>query len=249
MIHSGVLRLVVCATVTMLLVLSGLTASAAGPSPEVQQVAEEGLTHFLTVIPPAQLALMGLQTSDDIKSARLGSPYEEVTILPAALASYQAAQPLTDVVTHLDTWLYPVMVGAEARAIVTVAIVQGRWQAGAFGQAPMAHGLQAGEARLPQMLTVKGLSTTYDRQLLRIFLAHADFLAVNVSGSDYLLPLMANPNVLSLQADTLLTPEQVLPQLNTIVQENLKSQSEGGEAPSRPDSTPGPGGSAPTTNP
>ena len=230
MSRFGYVKVVGCFIALLLVGTISGRVYADGPPPEVPRVAEEGLARFLDTIPARELARMGLASAEDVQAATLAIPYEQFTLTSDALSTYESGTSLSSVLTSTDTWLFPVMVHKEARTMLTVAIVTGQWEAGEIGGTYLPAALQAAEARLPALLQQKGVTSAYATRFVRVFQVYADFLAVETEDADYLLPLMPDPSRLRLEADTLATPDQVLPQLNTLVGHDLEGKTLGGEA-------------------
>ncbi len=204
----------------IVLFLIGITFTgvyAASPPPEVQQAAEEGLARFLATIPAQELAHLGLSTAEDVQAATLGSPYEQFTLTPAAIAAYQPGSALAPLLTSTGSWLFPVTVHGEARTMLTVGMVNGKWEAGDIGGTYLPGALQKAETNLPGFLDQKGVTAAHTTQFVRVFQTYSDFLFVEAQGAEYLLPLMPDPGQLDLAADTLVTPDEIIPQLKDLL--------------------------------
>jgi len=223
-------RIGLSAILLLTVLLLGLVIGAGGvyadnPPPEVQLAAENGLPQFLATLPPAELANIGLATAEDVNAAALGVPYEQFTITPEVLAAYQPDQTLASLLSSTDTWLFPVTVRGANRTMLTVALMDGQWEAVAIGGARFAAKLEeAEEVQVVGLLAgagEAGEAVPYTTQFLRVFQAQADFLVVEADGTEYMLPLPPVPSALGVLSGVLATPDQVLPQLNDVVQENL----------------------------
>jgi|GEM_PF-2024883 len=194
--------------------------------PDILQVAQDGLARFLNTIPPEELARMGLTSTQDIRSAVLGDGYHQFTLTPDALAAYQPGEALDSILTPTDTWVFLVTVDGQARTMLTVTKVNGRWEAAEIGGLFLPAALQKGEGSLAATLLETGIqSEVATTRYVRIFQAYADFLYVQTKDhAEYLLPLFPDPARLSLQPDKPAVPEQVLPQLNTYVKQMLNTE-------------------------
>ena len=219
----------------LLLALGAQAAYGAAPPDEVVSTAEEGLARFLSTIPPDELKNIGLNSSEEINAATLGQPYLQLILTPQALSSYESGQSLSDLLTETDTWLFPVRVGNEARTMLTVAKLDGKWQAGGIGGTQLSAALQQRSADVPDIAARQGLSLSpdYTVRYVRVFQVYTHLLVIQSTDGEYILPLETGPQTDTLAAlpkDTLLTADQVLPALNTAVQQDLEN-SFGGGAP------------------
>lgn len=213
--NASLAKTMVCLITLLLVAAFSVVVYADAPPAEVQRAAEEGQAHFLSTIPAEELARLGFATAEDVQAASLGEPYEQFTLTPDAVASYEPGASLASLLTRTDSWLFPVLADGEARTMLTVSMVNGQWQGGDIGGASVAAALQAAEASVPAMLQQEEAKTAYTTQFVRVFQDSADFLFIQAGGAEYLLPLMPEPSF-NLEAGTLYTPDQVVPQLTAM---------------------------------
>jgi hypothetical protein len=228
MVKSGFTVTFTAGITLLLIVAMSVGVHADGPPPEVQRAAEEGLAHFLTTVPAQELARMGLETAEDVRAATLGAPYEQFTITSGALSAYGSGVSLSSLLTSTGAWLFPVMVGGEARTMLTVSKVNGQWEGGDIGGTHLPAALQAAEANLPALLAQEGVTAAYRARFVRVFQVYADFLAVEAGDAEYLLPLMPDPSQFNLAADTLAAPDRVLGQLDALMGPAPQGEAMGG---------------------
>lgn len=214
MSNSNLAKTAVCLVTLLLAAAFASVAFADTPPAEVQSAAEEGLAHFFSTIPAEELALLGFETSQDVEAATLGAPLEQFTLTSDALTAYASGDALAPLLTSTNSWLFPILVNGEARSVLTVSKIDGQWQGGDIGGAPLAAALQAAETELPAMLQQARAASASTTRFIRIFPIRADFLYVQAGEAEYLMPLMATGSSFNLEADTLLAPDQVVPQLD-----------------------------------
>jgi len=197
-------------------------AHADVPPHEVKQAAERGLPDFLNAIPREDLERYGFKNEEELKAATLGEPYRVYTIVPERLASYKEGTKLSALISETNSWYFPVMVEDEARTILTVSLLEGRWQAVDIGGLALPQQLQMLSARLPTILGEKGISGGYSTKFVRVFQLYADFLAVDSDKGEFLVPLLLNPDSLGIQNYVPYTPGEVMPQLTKAVQQQMR---------------------------
>lgn len=163
-----------------LLISSGVWAEPAPP--EVVEAARIGLLPFLNVHPPGELQKLGFAPNDMIEKAYVGDPVMLYTITPADLFNATPETPIRSLMTPTGHWFFPVMVGGEARSILTVRRLDGSWKAVEIGAAPMARELQKVRRLWPK-------SKGYDPLLIAVYQASAHFFTVPQKDDHNLTPL------------------------------------------------------------
>lgn len=139
--------------------------------PEVVAAAEAGLLPFLKSLPPEELGNFGFSPADPIDRATPGIPFKVYTITPDALADYQAEDTVSSLLSPTGMWYFPITIDGEMKCILTVAQVDGSWQAVGVGKAALA-------AQLQEVVNQWPKSRGYDPVLIMVFQAHAYFFAV-----------------------------------------------------------------------
>jgi len=207
-----------------LLALSIVTIAHADVPPyEVKQAAEKGLPDFLSAIPREDLEHYGFKSEEELRVATLGEPYRVYTIVPKRLASYKEGTKLSALIAETNSWYFPVIVEDEARTILTVSLLEGRWQAVDIGGLALPRQLQMLSARLPTILREKGISGGYSTKFVRVFQLYANFLAVDSDKGEFLVPLLLDPDSLGVQNYVPYTPGEVIPQLTKVVQQQMQN--------------------------
>jgi hypothetical protein len=142
---------------------------AESPS-DVNAAAESGLSHMLASIPKGLESKYGFANREEFRTATIGSPYQMQTIHPEVMKSNAAITD--DMITSAEEWRFPVICDGRARALLTVAKVEGRWQAVDIGAAILASEIDTLE---------KGLSLAtrkVNRTILRLYQIRSDFIVI-----------------------------------------------------------------------
>jgi hypothetical protein len=167
-------------SLTVFLTSCFLVAAESVP-PEVIRAAREGLPRFLEAVPRGQIEKFGFAPDDRIELARPGVPFLLYTITPAALSS--GKDSIGSLISPTGKWYFPVMLGGEAKSVLTVDRMDGSWQAVGLGKAALARELQEILRRWPR---AKG----YDPRLVVVYQAASYFFTVPQEGDDNLTPLL-----------------------------------------------------------
>ena len=167
------------------------TAAAATPPPEVLAAAETGLAPLLSAVSERDLPLFGFDDPADLASVALGDPLPVGLLEPDVVLGPAAAVALSEAISPLPRWLFPVQSHGRWRVLLTVAHFQGRWQAVDLGGAALATQLQRiheglAAAHRPEAFVVRSLQ------------AGCVFLADPLAGNGRLLPLPGTARVLGL---------------------------------------------------
>lgn len=193
---------------------------AAGVPPDVQTAAEQGLQRFLNTIPLSELALMGLSSEADVRAATLGAPYEQFALSADAIRTHQPNAKISLSLTRTDAWLFPVTVQGEARTILTVSKVDGRWEAGDIGGTRRAAAFNTATASLTRVLQQQSLKATDSVQFVRVFEINGEFLLVTSGKNEFFMPLSTEmASQFNWPAYGLVSPEEVVTSLRTQIRQ------------------------------
>ncbi len=156
---------------------------AEDPPPEAAAAAESGLVHFLTeVIPPGELVNFGFTPDEDLSGTSLGEPWLLHTITPDALRSATGETEVVDLVTPTGLWYFPVILSGRPRCIITVDLMDGKWEAVGIGMAPLAGELDKISRQWPK-------TGGYTPKLVAVYQAAAYFFTVPQKDSRNFTPL------------------------------------------------------------
>ena len=164
------------------LLVPGLLLSQV-PPPEVSSAAEAGRVSFLTeVLPPEELVNFGFEPGEDVSATLLGDPWPLYTITPGDLKAATAQTPVEDLVTPTGLWYFPVLLDGRPRCIITVASMEGKWEAVGIGKAPLAGELAKIDGQWPK-------KSGYTPRLVAVYQATAYFFTVPELDPGNLTPL------------------------------------------------------------
>jgi len=139
--------------------------------------------------------MYGFPLDADFSQASLGAPLLLHTIKPSTLASNQANDTVSAVVSETPLWYFPVLMGTEVKAMLVVDRQDNEWKAVSLGYAPL-----AGEWNqvLRQWPAAKG----FHPRLVAVFQAAQFYFTVPEVGDRNLTPLL-NPRNTGPTAKTL----------------------------------------------
>jgi hypothetical protein len=160
---------------------------AADVPPEVNIAASDGLPAFLAQVPSTSKQLYGFPEEADLSKARLGAPVLLQTIKPSALSSNQANDTVSSVASETSMWFFPVLMGAEVKAMLVVDRLDNEWKAVSLGYAPLA---REWERVLNQWPASKG----FHPRLVASFQAAQFYFTVPEAGDRNLTPLLSPRN-------------------------------------------------------
>ena len=213
----------------MLLSLSAVLCSSlmAAELDRAREAAQAGLKQWLEAIPPQSLSLFGFKNKEELASATLGRPYRVHTIDPDDIAHYQG-HDINALITPTKVWFFPVEVNGEARAILTVDLVDGEHQAVSIGNAGLSRQIQ--DARQRYSPADRG-----QLKFVRVYQAQADFLVLEGAnvGPQNLVPMESAVKALpqmGMVAGQAAQPVDVLPHLKQVVQSALKDKQPKGDS-------------------
>ncbi|MGO9312012.1 MAG: hypothetical protein ACLQDI_04660 [Syntrophobacteraceae bacterium] len=125
--------------ITVLLCMSPLAAEAVtAPAADVTDAAKVGLKHYLDLIPAGSRQEYDFSATGSLDKAYLGDPFNLHIITPDALFSYSEGVPVASILTPIDQWYFPVMMGNQIRCFLVVDRMDGRWEAVSLGYVTLA---------------------------------------------------------------------------------------------------------------
>lgn len=139
---------------------------------EIVAAAEAGLARFLELVPQGSEGAYGFADRGQMSRARPGAPYQVVLF-----EHRRSAGPDLDAVQPVEEWRVPVVCDGEARALLTVARVDGALKAVDFGAAVLAK--EIGRAEREQGMAGKEAR----RALVRFPQLRADVVALGRPGA------------------------------------------------------------------
>ena len=197
-------------------------SSAETAPPEVLAAAEGGLLPFLEQLPSSEWKHFGFAPGDKISEALLGAPFKVYTITPDALAAYQAGDSVGSLLSPTGMWYFPVILTGDTRCVLTVAKMDGSWQAVGIGKTPLAAQLQRLKKQWPK-------SGGYEPILIEVFQVPAFFFTVPQAGEDNLSSFVFGGKGFSGKVKTgepvyssLTGLSEIIGRLKSVVAENIK---------------------------
>ncbi len=134
------------------------------------QVAEEGLSAFLEIIPQIQQedGEFGFAETDSLDEVRLGVPYKLHRINPSSLSDYEEGETVFSLISKTQMWYFPIVLDDQMKAVLIVDKVKGRWKAVGFGRANLSAKLgkvrrnwPASEGYNPLLISFQGREYLY----------------------------------------------------------------------------------------
>ena len=90
----------------------------------------------------------GFKDEQELARATLGNPYQVFVLSPEAVQAYQPGQHIASILTQEPRLEFPVLVDGQARSLLTVVQLDGRWQIVGFGAFPNSQKLVQLQERL-----------------------------------------------------------------------------------------------------
>jgi hypothetical protein len=138
---------------------------------DVRKAAETGVYTYLESIPARDLQHYSFPPGSGFHGITLGAPYRVMTIHPQSLFNASGDEDIRTLLKPTGMWFFPILQDGEPRAILTVGLLDGQWQAVAVGRSGLAEQLHQMEERWSDD---KG----FVRILVRIFQATSDVLII-----------------------------------------------------------------------
>ncbi len=197
-----------------------------GESPpyDIKKMAKEGITIFLNDSRSSHLHRLGFESQADVDNAELGDGFHIYTIQPDKLLDESASQDLDNLVTPTTQWQFLISVRGKAKALLTVDLVNGKWEPVSVGSAGLAK-------QLSDVLAIWPTTLGYQYRLIRVYEAQADFIELSQEAKKIgILPLTSL--LIAIKAGVKKTfdphdlrhPKEVLSDLRPIVRENIQSK-------------------------
>lgn len=149
--------------ILFLTALSGKGIAQDAPS-EVIHAAEDGLHHFLSLIPHGTMEDYGFNKGDSPDQACLGKPFKLYTITPDSLFKYKPEGSIYSIMSETTNWYFPIVLENNTKTILVVAKANNEWKAVTLGYAALGREL----AKIRQMWPK---SKGYNPLLIGIFQA------------------------------------------------------------------------------
>ena len=176
------------------IILSSLTLAANDPPNDVVNAAESGIRDLIKSGVFHDLDLLGFPGQHEIDDAALGEGFQIFTVGTAVLVGDTATSDLSTNAYPLELWQFLVMSRSEARCILTVGRVKGKWTAVSIGATGLAMRLSGAMKAWPRSLG-------YQYRFIRLYQASSDFLELSGTAAVIgFLPLASAREALNLKS-------------------------------------------------
>jgi hypothetical protein len=131
-----------------IVLMSSCTQTAEAPqalATEPQAAADHALTVFQKLVNPGNFKTLGLDSIDEAKQAKLGTPLEIFNIGLEKLRGYKAGDDSEALLTKSSETVYPLLVNGQVKSSVTVLHKESGYQPSSFGNADVVKRLVAAE--------------------------------------------------------------------------------------------------------
>jgi len=145
------------------------------PAHDIVQAATDGLAIFVKNKPGARIGHFGFASQADIDSAELGAGFQLFTIQPDLLNA-STSLDFQNLVTPINQWWFPIVVGGVNKALLTVALIEGKWTPVGIGASRLGAALAGLTAAWPQ-------AAGYAHRFIRVYQAESDFVEMSQDGS------------------------------------------------------------------
>jgi len=179
--------------ITILLMPCGLAATDAPHA--VVAGAEAGLPEFLPFIPENELFRFGFDDKTEPLRSQLGEPFKIYTVHPDEILSCAAGERAELTLLATDMWQFPVLCDGTVRTLLTVDLMEGKWEAVDLGGLAPANELAALAEQWPR-------SAGYELRYVKVFQSGSRFVAVIGDGETRLVPLEPTARALGLLGET-----------------------------------------------
>ncbi len=162
--------------VGLMLAVPALPAQAQdAPGAAIVRAGARALPEFLRPIQETHLPQFGFPSRDAADAAELGVAFQVHTVDPRRLIAAEASVGLTDLAVATPQWQLVVMSHGRARAVMTVAPLDGRWRGVAIGASGLA-------AQLHDLVERWPAARGYRCRLIRVYQAASDAVEVRQDG-------------------------------------------------------------------
>ena len=184
--------------------------------PEARDAGRAGLPEMLKAIPEKDLAFYGFADPQEFSRVTLGEPFRLYTLDPQEIIDFAEGRAGSMEERPTNHWLFPVICAGRLRTVLTVAYLDGIWQAieiGGPNPAPEMHELAL------QWPAAQGYRLRY----IQVFAGGAQFVQIANGESSELVPLESTARALGLIAKDeiydypLVAPDDIATALEPIV--------------------------------
>ncbi|MBE0426046.1 MAG: hypothetical protein IBX72_05305 [Nitrospirae bacterium] len=203
-----------------IVLLTGTAYSQEMIQKQEMEFAQHSLTEYVkNIINERNFANFGFKSLEEAKIARLGDPYPVMIIGLNNLKGYKSGTGAKALLIDARTLWFPVMVKGETRTKMEIVEKDGKWIAGEFGGVKVVRKITMAKNQLPMLLESKEITALYKTMLVKIPSLYAEFLYVENSKREFLIPAMIQPQRYKLQNGQIYTADEVLSKLKEFAKE------------------------------
>lgn len=213
--------ILVCSFIIILLIALSGHESGQDMKETVIQAAEKGLPVFLESIPKNDIAGYGFNSQEEINQAELGNPFQVFTIQPADLEKYGEIK-VSGMLKDTGEWYVPILVNKEFRVLLTVSLINEKWQAVGISGAGLAAEIGKFHTDIHKLKVQAGAFEETSLKFVRVFQAFSDLMHIQAGEQEFLFLFESARTSLEIPYEMFLDPRDILPQLAAKVKDNLK---------------------------
>jgi hypothetical protein len=206
----------------LLLVMAGPVLASAQPAKVPQDamtLAPTFLRQYLkNVVNRENFSTFGFVSYKETRWARVGKPYPVMLVPLDGLKAYQQGTSLKSLWLTTGKWWFPVLVDGQGRTKMEVVEKNGQYLAGEFGGTKTAREVLNVRSKLPQILAANQIIPT-EVKLVMIPALMANFLFLESSQEEFLIPCMVHPQRYNLKNGILENPDTMLTILQSYAKE------------------------------
>jgi len=155
----------------------------------------------------------GFGSVGEARSSQLGAPLPILILGLDQLKAYNPGTGYKPSIAGAQMLWYPVQVAGQTRAKLEMIRKNNQWVAGEFGSKVTADIVAKAQAALPDLLAAKNVPAGYQVALVKAPAVYGQFLYVQSTAGDFMVPALLNPERLNLQNNTVYTADEVLTKL------------------------------------
>jgi len=208
-------------TVILCITAIGQATYAATVPAEVIDAANGGLPKFLDLIQADDVRHYGFDNPAELSRVVLGNPFLIYTLWPDDILAFAEGRAVDLPIRPTSMWQFPVLCDGEVRTLLTVDLMDGRWEAVKIG------GLAPG----PEMAGLAERwqeSGGYDLKYVHVFQTGSQFIAVTREKTTRFVPIEWTARALGLLHEEeefryrRMNPSEIIPVLAPHVRANVE---------------------------
>ena len=168
---------------------------------------EKYITNFIN---EKNFANFNFKSVKEAKTARLGDPYNILTLDLKSLQEYESGMQFNSIAKDTRKAWFPVEVNGQIRTKLEMLEKDGEWIPGEFGGVKTVQEIANSKRKLPTLLASGGISGSYKIAILQIPIMYATFFYIEDSQGEFLVPAMINPQRFKIENGKLYKASEIL---------------------------------------